>query len=196
MDNKTLLGIIFLLLFILIIVVVFNKNQTRDTLEMLEHENNTLNQEIENTEELNQELRLKLTNKESESELYKKILTDSYINLALLNNAEIDGESLKLDLIYVRETMTEDWGFMFVQVERETTEIITKEVPIYLYGEGGSHFVQVDWEYLTNLKQKPILQLFQSLDGKSLYIREEYIPIMYQENVDLDTYFKGWEKSR
>lgn len=94
---------------------------------------------------------------------------------AMLNSAEINGDTLNLNITYTNMINDEDApnGFRLVETE-EGTEVlsISKDVPVFLLENPRTSFVAT-WEQV--VAHRGFLRLFEK-DGEVVLISESYLP--------------------
>src|SRR5699024_551944 len=176
MNKKSLVGIIVFLLFVIVLTLI-DRHGIRDEAHLklqkerksYEEEITALKGQIVLEEEVEQE-NIKLKRDISYYINENKRLTDIYREVsifpAIVTDAEIDGELLKLHTIYVTHENDE-----LIQVEDEFINIITKDVPIYMRNE-LNNLSEEDWDYMVNVDRTPYLEIFQDKQGKAVFIRE------------------------
>lgn len=192
--KKNALYILFYLILLLSIVGCSNKNIASEDLEKdiskLESEILRLNQSIEKQQQLGVEQEKKIMINESKMETIKesyRILHNNFhalnelVNLtidsktAMLNNAEINGDILNLNITYTEKTSDQDApnGFHLEETEEGTINLsISKNVPIYLMKDPYS-IIQVDWEKVVT--HKGLLRIYEK-NEKVVFISEIYLP--------------------
>ena len=92
---------------------------------------------------------------------------------AILNDAEVKGDRLILEITYAEkvEDHQSPNGFHLNEFE-DATLSINKEVPIFLL-KNPTKLTRVEWKEITNTRG--FFQLFKK-DGEVVFIREVYIP--------------------
>lgn len=94
---------------------------------------------------------------------------------AMLNSADIKGNTLKLNITYTNKVIDEEApnGFRMVETEDGTKDVsISEGVPIFLLENPGTSIVAT-WEDI--IEFRGFLQLFEK-DGKIVFISESYLP--------------------
>ncbi|MEI4771671.1 hypothetical protein WAX74_18790 [Psychrobacillus sp. FJAT-51614] len=194
MTKKNTLYTFFYLILLLSIVGCTNKNVASEDLEKdiikLESEVLILSQSIEKQQQLHEEQEKKLMLNESKMETLEDSNTvlhnnfhalNELVNLtidsktAMLNNAEIDGDKLNLNITYTEKIDDQDApnGFHLKETKGGTLTLsISKNVPIYLLKDPSS-IIQVEWEKVVT--HRGLLQIYEK-NGKVVFISEIYLP--------------------
>jgi len=134
-----------------------------------------LNEELQN--EMNME-----TIKESYTIFHNNLYSlNQLVNLtldsktAILNHAEVQGDTLNLNITFADKIGDQDEpnGFRLEETEEGTMTLsVSKNVPIYLLKDASS-LVEVDWEKVVT--HRGFLQLYEK-DGEVVFISEIYLP--------------------
>ncbi|QFF97498.1 hypothetical protein PB01_00980 [Psychrobacillus glaciei] len=194
MKKQNTLFILFYLILLLLIVGCTNKNVPSDDFEndisKLENKIVELNQAVEKQRFLLEEQEKKIMLNEMKMETVEELNTvlhnnfhsmNELINLsidsktAMLNSAEIKGNTLNLNITFTEKIMDQDApnGFHLEETEGGAITLsISENVPICLV-KGGSSLIQVDWEEV--VIHRGLLQLYEK-DGEVVFISEIYLP--------------------
>lgn len=100
--------------------------------------------------------------------------TTSY-KTAMLNSAEIKGNTLNLNITYTNKVIDEEAPNGFIMVETgEGTKVlsISEEVPVFLLENPGKSILAT-WEDI--VEYRGFLQLYEK-EGKVVFISESYLP--------------------
>ena len=158
-------------------------NDYENNISKLENEILELNQAMEKQQLLNDELKSKMnTFEESYTVLDNNFYAmDELINLtidsktAMLNNAEIRGDLLNLNITFTEKIRDQNApnGFRLEETEGGTITLsISRNVPIFLV-KNASSIVQVDWDEVVT--HSGLLQLYEK-NGEVVFISEIYLP--------------------
>jgi len=165
MNKKGLVGIIVFLLFVVVLTLI-DRHGIKDEADLkLQKELKSYEEEISalksqiilegEVEQENIKLKRDLSYYINENERLTDVFREVSIFQAIVTDAEIDGELLKLHTIYVTHENDE-----LIQSEEEFINIITKDVPIYMRNERNS-LSEEDWDYMVNIDRTPYLEIFQ-----------------------------------
>ncbi|MEO4053919.1 hypothetical protein [Solibacillus sp. CAU 1738] len=187
MKKKNAFFILFYLILLLMIIGCSGKNVDLNNYEndisKLESEILELNQAMEKQQFLNDELKMEMNTLE---ESYTVLQNNFYalnelIDLtiesktAMLNNAEIKGDILNLNITFTEKVSDKNApnGFRLEETEEGTKTLnISKNVPVYLLKDPSS-IIQVDWEKVVT--HRGLLQLYEK-NGEVVFISEIYLP--------------------
>lgn len=182
------------LISLLLIVGCTNKNITSEDYEKdiskLESTILELNQANEKQQLINEELEQKIIANEINMETLKESYTifqnnlyslNQLVNLtldsktAILNHAEVQGDTLKLNITFADKIGDQDEpnGFRLEETEGGTLTLsVSKNVPIYLLKNAAS-LIPVDWDQVVT--HRGFLQLYEK-NGEVVFISEIYLP--------------------
>jgi hypothetical protein len=194
LKKKNVFYNLIYLLLLLFIVGCTNGNVTSEDLEndisKLESEILQLNQFMAKQQKLVEEqekkiilIESKMVNLEESSTVLNNnfLAMNEIVNLtsesktAMLNNAEINGDILNLNITYTEKINDQnDPNGFHLEETVEGTQIlsISKNIPIYLLKDPSS-IIEVDWEKVVT--HRGLLQIYEK-NGKVVFISEIYIP--------------------
>lgn len=187
MKKRNALVILFCLILLSLISGCTDKkvasNNYENDISKLEKEILELNQAMEKQQLLNDELKMMMnTFEESYTVLHNNFYAmDELIDLtidsktAMLNNAEIKGDLLNLNITFTEKIRDENApnGFRLEETEEGTVTLtISKNVPIFLV-KNASSIIQVEWEEVVT--HRGFLQLYEK-NGEVVFISENYLP--------------------
>lgn len=195
MKKQNALFVLVILISLLWIVGCTDKNN--ETLEDYEKDISKLestilelNQASEKQQLVNKELEQKIIANEMNIETLKESYTIFHNNFyslnklidhtldsktAILNHAEVKGDTLNLNITFADKIGDQDApnGFSLVETKEGTITLnVSKDVPIFLLSNASS-LIEVDWEKVVT--HRGLLQLYEK-NGEVVFISEIYIP--------------------
>lgn len=185
-KQKALFVLVYLIL-LLLIVGCTNKDVAsidyENNISKLESEILKLNQATEKQQLLNEELEMKMKTLEESSTVLENnfYAMNEMIDLtidsktAMLNNAEITGDIMNLNITFTEKIRDQNApnGFRLEETEGGTITLsISRNVPIFLV-RNASSIIQVDWEEVVTYRG--LLQLYEK-NEEVVFISEIYLP--------------------
>lgn len=187
LKKQNAMFILIYLILLLLLVGCTNKNVASkdydNDISKLESEILKLNQAMEQQQLLNEELEMKMKTLEDSSTVLQNnfYAMNELIDLtidsktAMLNNAEIKGDILNLNITFTEKIIDQSApnGFRLEETEGGTITLsISNNVPIFLV-KNVSSIIQVDWGKVVT--HRGLLRLYKN-NGEVVFISEVYLP--------------------